>query len=110
MDPLLRRKIAAVCIVDAAIDHYEKHIFKIPEHISILSGNAHTLELLDSANPNSFKRAARMDKDTFYLLVDKIRARGLLYDTRKGVTVERYHSSLLKPRIGSSFSSFTLSA
>lgn len=92
MDYNLRRKLAAVLVVDAALDHYMKHSLKIPEHTSMLSGNAHTLELLDTPNENAFKRAARMDRDTFYHLVDEVSGRRLLYDTRKSITVERFHT------------------
>ena len=88
MDKRRRKQLAAVLVVDAALDHYIKHNIKIPQHTSILTGNAYTLELLETENMNRFKRAGRMDKDVFLLLVDEMRI--ILSDTRKGVSVERY--------------------
>jgi hypothetical protein len=73
----------------AAACHFVTHIQKIPERTSALTGNAHALELQEGSTMR-FKRAARMNVEVFEKLVDELKRRGLLHDTRKGVTVERY--------------------
>ena len=79
--------LAATAFI-AAADHYTKHMDKRPERTSVLSGNAHVVEMMEGS-PVRFKRAGRMDREIFTSLVREMRDRGKLHDTRKGVTVER---------------------
>ena len=56
---------------------------------SSLTGNAYVQELLASENLDRVNRILRMPKQTFLDLVELLKKKNLLADTRKNVTVER---------------------
>lgn len=83
-----RKRLVLASAAVAGAFHYITHIQKTPERTSALTGNAHALEMQQGSEMR-FKRAARMSVDVFERLVLVLKGRGLLHDTRKGVTVER---------------------
>ena len=56
---------------------------------SSLTGNAYVQELLASENLDRVDRILRMPKETFLDLVELLKKKNLLADTRTNVTVER---------------------
>jgi hypothetical protein len=82
---------AAVFGTMAAVGEYWSIYYtsKSPKRISSLSGNEYISELLASDNEDRLNRIFRMPKKTFIDLVQLLKQKALLKDTRKKVTVER---------------------
>ena len=88
-----RRKQAAFLALQymSFIEYYAyRFLSKTPERTSLLTGNQYVAELLDG-NPRRFERVGRMSKVAFDQLCTRMRRYNLLWDTRKGITVERYY-------------------
>jgi hypothetical protein len=71
--------LAAVVLMD----WFDAEQEPIPQHDSILTGKLYYEELMNTANESRFRTAARMDKETFIKLLNRLKNQGGLEDSKK---------------------------